>query len=123
MARTATPAEKLLAWQRRNPRLAGAVFATLLAVSLGLAGTTWQWRKAVDQTQQADAARREALAAKDDSSVFANFLENRVLAACRPVGQGNGLGKDVTLREALVAIEPDIGTQFRGRPHVEALRT
>ena len=43
-----------------------------------------------------------------------------MLAAARPEGRDEGLGQDVTLREAIDAAEPSIAAEFAGQPRVEA---
>jgi tetratricopeptide (TPR) repeat protein len=48
------------------------------------------------------------------------FLQDRVLAAGRPPGMAGGLGKDVALRKALDAAEPEVAKAFADRPLAEA---
>lgn len=45
-ARPSGPLEKIWRWARRQPALAGLSAALLLALLVGLAATTWQWRRA-----------------------------------------------------------------------------
>ncbi|MBA4063731.1 MAG: hypothetical protein C0501_08460 [Isosphaera sp.] len=110
---------------------AGAVAAVLLA---GVAGTTAGLVRANAARADADTARGEAEAARlaeadqrrsaedkaAEAGAVATFLEDRVFAAARPKGQDGGLGKDVTLRDAITASLPALGAGFADRPLVEA---
>ncbi len=49
-----------------------------------------------------------------------DFYQDRLLAAAGPKGQAGGLGKDVTLREAIVASLAWIEKDFAGQRLVEA---
>jgi tetratricopeptide (TPR) repeat protein len=69
-------------------------------------------RAAEDRARQAERDRVAAATVK--------FVEDRVFAAARPRGQDGGLGKDVTLRDALVASLPALATDFADQPLVEA---
>jgi tetratricopeptide (TPR) repeat protein len=76
-----------------------------------------EWQR--DRAANAEAeAKKSAAAAK----AVQEFLQDRVLAAGRPnwVGERGGLGKDVTLRQAIVAAEARIAESFRDQPLVEA---
>ena len=48
------------------------------------------------------------------------FVEERVLAAARPEGQAGGLGREVTLRQALDAALPAVAQGFAAQPLIEA---
>jgi len=65
-ARPVSRLAKAWRWSLRNPRLAAAVGAALLSVLIGLAGVSWQWRRAESQRQRAEAgelmARQNAYA-------------------------------------------------------------
>ncbi len=79
---------------------------------------------ALAETRAAKAATDRALAESEESRQRAKgvlgFLKDDVLAATRPEGQEGGLGKDVSVREAIDAAEPKIAGAFRGQPAVEA---
>ncbi|MEM7559720.1 MAG: serine/threonine-protein kinase, partial [Planctomycetota bacterium] len=133
-ARTAGTLEKLSSWRRRNPRLALSIAAGLLATLCGLAGTTWQWQKAIKSAKEAQAAvaaertaakaaqeaKEEAIAAARDSDAVCEFLTEKVLGAARPKGFGEGLGGDVTLREALEVADPEAYEGFHDKPLARA---
>ncbi len=69
-------------------------------------------RAADDRVRQAERDKVAAATVK--------FVEDRVFAAARPKGQNGGLGKDVTLRDAIVASLPALQTDFADQPLVEA---
>ncbi len=64
--------ERMQRWFKREPKLAFASTAALLALVLGIAATTWQWREAgtqrdaaVTQRNTAETARKEAVEQRD----------------------------------------------------------
>jgi len=54
-ARPVSRLAKAWRWCQRNPRLATAVGVALLSLLIGLAGVSWQWRRAESQRQRAEA--------------------------------------------------------------------
>ncbi|MBI2925631.1 MAG: protein kinase [Verrucomicrobia bacterium] len=60
LARPVSRLAKVWRWCRRNPRLALATSAALLSLLVGLAGVTWQWRRAEAQRQRAEAGELSA---------------------------------------------------------------
>ena len=62
-----------------------------------------------------DASWREA-----ETKAVLDFVENKVFAAARPEGQEGGLGRDVTLRQAVEAAVPFVARSFRDQPLIEA---
>ncbi|HKI20544.1 MAG TPA: serine/threonine-protein kinase, partial [Isosphaeraceae bacterium] len=62
-----------------------------------------------------------ALRSAAESKAVLAFVEDQFLIAARPQGQSGGLGKDVTLRQAVDAAEPKIQGSFPDQPIVEAL--
>jgi serine/threonine protein kinase/tetratricopeptide (TPR) repeat protein len=66
--------------------------------------------------EQESEARRSAA----ESERVLNFFENRVLAAARPEGCAGGLGRAVTLRQAIDAALPAVAQDFAAQPLVEA---
>jgi WD40 repeat protein len=59
LARPVGPRERALKWVRRRPALAGLTVLLTLALVAGLAGVTWQWRRAA---ASAESNRRTAYA-------------------------------------------------------------
>jgi serine/threonine protein kinase len=97
---------------RRNKLSFAAGTAVVIALVAGIIVSSWQ----------ATRARRAEQAAKDErDSVEAvlKFFRDKILAGGRPEGQEGGLGKDVTLRRAIDAAEPQIAASFQNRPLVE----
>jgi tetratricopeptide (TPR) repeat protein len=85
-----------------RPADGGAVAAAVAALR----------RAADERARQAERDRVTAATVK--------FLEERVFAAARPEGKDGGLGRDVTLRDALTASLPALATDFADQPLVEA---
>jgi serine/threonine protein kinase/tetratricopeptide (TPR) repeat protein len=118
--------------RNRGPVLAGGVVA--LALFGGLTGTTWGMVRAEEHRQVAEtneqkaigaaAAEREAkeAARAREAEILAvlDFVENRVCAAARPRRQAGGLGRDVTLRQALESALARIDESFPDQPLIEA---
>ena len=77
-------------------------------------------RQANDQRKRAETNEQKEKAARQDTEAVLTFFQGNVLAAGRPKGQAGGLGRDVTLRQAVDAAEAKIGPVFRERPLVEA---
>jgi eukaryotic-like serine/threonine-protein kinase len=82
---------------------AGAFVAVLVAAT---AFSAWQAVRAVGEEAKANAVL--------------GFFRTKVLAAPRPQGQDGGLGRDVTLREAIDEAESSIAVDFATQPKVEA---
>lgn len=118
---------RLKKFLRRNRR-SMTTFAALLLLLLGsvvisawLALESREARaKAEIDRDQAEAAGKQAkLSAAEARSVLI-FFQERVLAVGRPEGQEGGLGREVTIRQAVDAAEPRISESFEGQPLVEA---
>ena len=73
-----------------------------------------------DERKKADAARVEAQAKEAEANAVVQFLQDKVFAAARPKGQQGGLGKAVSLRDAIAASLPALGQGFAAQPLVEA---
>ena len=127
-------AYRLQKFCRRNKAVLFAVLAVFITLSTGLAGTTLALFEAQHQRESAETARNDeskqrdkaekneqaARQAAEEASMVLDFFEEKILAACRPQGQEAGLGKDVTIRQAIDAAEKHISTSFASRPRVEA---
>jgi serine/threonine protein kinase len=75
---------------------------------------------AKEQRDKAIAAEQAAKRSEEDSKAVLGFFQDKVLSAGRPKGQDGGQGRDVTLRKAVDAAEPEIAKSFTDRPLVEA---
>ncbi|MFI5459935.1 MAG: protein kinase [Isosphaerales bacterium] len=66
LARKSTPVERFRRWHRRNPAVAGLLWALLVVLSCGLIGMTMLYRRADQERQRAEVNFRDARAAVDD---------------------------------------------------------
>ncbi len=139
----AAPPSRRYRWQkflRRNRAAATGSAFVFLALLAGVIGTTWQMLRAMhaetQEIQRATAAtlaeqnatnaedravkdRNRAVAAEADANAFNKFLVDHVLAASRPALTKQGLGRSVTLAEALTVAEAQIDRVFADRPTAE----
>jgi eukaryotic-like serine/threonine-protein kinase len=76
-----------------------------------------QAKDAAAKAAKAEASARKAAA---ENQVIFEFFQDKILAAGRPQGEAGGLGKDVTLRQAVDAAEPAVAAAFKDNPLVEA---
>jgi eukaryotic-like serine/threonine-protein kinase len=76
--------------------------------------------EAKEQRDKAVTAEQAAERSEEDTKAVLEYFKNKVLSAGRPQGQEGGQGKDVTLRQAVDAAEPEIAKAFADRPLVEA---
>ncbi len=125
--------------RRRAVQWATGLIALVLLV--GFAGTTIGLIQAMIARGDAEAAERaaeekriEAVTARlaeqeqtrvakakaAEANAVVKFLEDRVFAAARPKGRAGGLGKDVTLRDAIAACLAALSQEFADQPLVEA---
>ncbi len=80
-----------------------------------------QERKRAESARQAEADQRKKAEAKEaEAEAVVKFVETKVFAAAGPLGKEGGLGKDVTLREAVAASLPALTREFADQPMVEA---
>ncbi|MGO9468406.1 MAG: tetratricopeptide repeat protein [Isosphaeraceae bacterium] len=76
--------------------------------------------RAMAAEAQAKAEEEKAHRSAAEARSVLDFFDNRVLAAARPQGQEGGLGKDVTIRQAIDAAVARIAGAFPDQPAVEA---
>jgi serine/threonine protein kinase len=98
-----------------------ALVGGMIGTTLGLVEARRQEKSANKSAEDEKTARGAAVESEADTTAYADFLANYVLAATRPQGQQGGIGRNVTMEEALAKAEPRIGEVFRGRPKAEAL--
>ncbi len=133
--------EHVWRWCRRKPALASAISATVLAVFFGLAGTTWQWRKAQNALtrtqilaahlrrqsgeigQRHDALKLIAEAARHEQS---SELRTEAIAALAKLDLNRQNGEwvsrsddDAKIRPPTYAVSPD---GSRSRHHITGLK-
>jgi tetratricopeptide (TPR) repeat protein/tRNA A-37 threonylcarbamoyl transferase component Bud32 len=119
-ARRVGAVEHAWRWCRRNPAVAGLGAAAFLAMALGTAVSTAQAIRARRAVAAEKAATAAAQAREAEMRAVLEFFEDRVLAAARPKGQEGGLGRAVTLRQAIDAALPSATEGFAAQPLVEA---
>jgi serine/threonine protein kinase len=127
LARPPSTAYKLKRFTQRNRAavLTGLLVAAALLV--GAASATWQAVVATQSKRDALAAaaaekeaKERAQAREAETKAVLEFVERRVFAATRPAGQEGGLGRDATIRQALVAALPFVENGFPDQPLIEA---
>ena len=106
-ARRASAIEKTVAWARRNPALAIATTVATLAVIAGLAGTTWQMRKANQSLAVSKAEYARAEKARIRAERIAQFL-GQTYRSPNPTESG----RDVKVLDLLSRAEKEIETEF-----------
>jgi serine/threonine protein kinase len=102
-----------------------SAFAVLLTagagISLAMAVRVARERdRAVSAESEAKSEGEKSRRSAEESRAVLKFFQEQVLAAARPEGQEGGLGREVTIREAVDAAEPRIGKAFRRQPAAEA---
>jgi serine/threonine protein kinase len=127
LARPPSTAYKLRKFAQRNRVAVLTGSAVLAALLLGAAVAMWQAVVATRAQQDALAAANAEKEAKElaqareaETRTVLEFLENRVLAATRPKGQAGGLGREISLRQAVEAALPAVQKCFTNQPLIEA---
>jgi serine/threonine protein kinase/tetratricopeptide (TPR) repeat protein len=120
LARRSSVSERLWRWCKRNPVVAGLTAAVFVVMAIGTTASTWQAIRAgraatAEKTARAAADEREA-----EARSVLSFVERRVFAAARYKGYEQGLGRDVSLLNALKGSLPHIADDFRTQPAIEA---
>jgi serine/threonine protein kinase/tetratricopeptide (TPR) repeat protein len=77
-------------------------------------------QKAITAAAAEKQAKETAQARAAETQSVLNFVETKVFAAARPQGQSGGLGKDVTMRQAIEAALPAVEGSFSNQPLIEA---
>jgi serine/threonine protein kinase len=104
--------------RNKGPVLAVAIIT--LSLLGGIVGTILALTEARGQRRQAKESLEQARQSEAETMAVLGFFENRVLNAAKPKGYGQGLGRDVTIREAMDKAEPEIGQTFAEKPLAEA---
>jgi eukaryotic-like serine/threonine-protein kinase len=125
---------RLRKFMRRNKGPVLAALAILILLVGGSVGTSagLVWALAAEQETrgaliEVTAQERRAVAAEKSATAAARraeriyaFYKQYVLVVPRPAGQDGGLGKDVTMKEALDRAAPKIAEAFADDPVIEA---
>jgi tetratricopeptide (TPR) repeat protein len=105
---------------RRNKLAFSAAASVVAALIIGLGISTWMFVKERKTLSRAVSAEQAAKAERDSAEDVLEFFRDNILSAGRPEGQAGGLGRDVSLRQAIDTAEAKISISFTNRPLVEA---
>lgn len=117
-ARPVGPIARSWRWCRRKPLQAGLAAALALAVIVGFAGITWNWREAVRQKRLLAAAEQEARKQAAKADAINRFLIEGLLVQAEP--SRSPVERHVTLLEVLDRAAAGVGTSFADQPEIEA---
>ena len=118
--------------KHRGPVAVASAFAGLVIAAAGISiamavratraeqATRQERNRAVAAEADARAEGEKSRRSADESDAVLKFFQDQVLAAARPEGEQGGLGRDVTIREAVDAAEPKVAEAFKNQPTVEA---
>jgi serine/threonine protein kinase len=127
VARPPSKAYRLRKFIKRNRGAVLTLGAVLVALLVGTVVSAWLalWATRAEHAAVASAnsereAKDAALAREAESKAMLGFLADRILAAARPEGQAGGLGRDVTLRDAIETAVHYVDQSFPEQPLVEA---
>ena len=76
--------------------------------------------KARDERLKAERERKRAEQNEKEAMAVLSFLNDKVLSAARPKGIDGGLGKGISLQQAIEAAEGELPIRFKNQPHIEA---
>ncbi len=118
---------RLRKFVRRNKGPVWAAAVVLLTLVGGITGTTFGLvraeQRAEGERQAAEGerqAKKKAQEREAETNAVLDFVEKKIFAAARPQGDEGGLGRDVTLRQAIEVALPYVETRFADRPLIEA---
>jgi serine/threonine protein kinase len=116
LARPQSAVYQMSRFAKRNKLLVGVTAGLVVAMVLGIAGTTFGIFRANTLTVLAEQRLIESERSLDIAEEVTNFLNNDVLAAVAP----SALGHKTTVREALDAAAGKIDERFEGSPATKA---
>jgi serine/threonine protein kinase/tetratricopeptide (TPR) repeat protein len=111
---------RLSKFARRHRGALLAASLVVLALLAGIVGTGLGLLRAQRERQAAVQNARAARQREAETRTVLDFVESRVFAAARPEGQEGGLGREVTLRQAVDAALPFVEQSFPDQPLLEA---
>jgi serine/threonine protein kinase/tetratricopeptide (TPR) repeat protein len=105
---------------KRNKESVMAASMILLTLVAGILGTTMGLIRA-EKARQAETEQRQTAEAREaESRAILNFVETKIFAAAGPEGTEGGLGREVTLRNAIESALPFVDNSFPNQPIIEA---
>jgi serine/threonine protein kinase len=111
---------RLRKFVRRNKGVVVGTTAVLLTLVAGIVGTSIGLVRAQEASQTAAERAVAEQQAKEAAEAVLDFVETKIFAAARPAGQAGGLGREVTLRKAVLAALPHVKNSFKDQPLIEA---
>jgi tetratricopeptide (TPR) repeat protein/tRNA A-37 threonylcarbamoyl transferase component Bud32 len=130
-ARRPTLRQRARKWMHRHPGIvttavtALAVAVVILAVSTAL--ILGEYQRAETEKENAlhaaaaeTKAKETAEAKEAEAEAVLNFVQKHIFAAARPENMDGGLGRTVTMRQAMEAALPMIDKNFADQPLIEA---
>jgi eukaryotic-like serine/threonine-protein kinase len=111
-------------WGRRNQQavIGGVILlAAAMISSVAITVTSERARKQAELAERATVVQKEiAESNAAQTRAVLDFVSQKVFAAARPKGQEGGLGREVTLRQAVEAALPFVAKRFQHQPLIEA---
>jgi non-specific serine/threonine protein kinase/serine/threonine-protein kinase len=119
-ARPVGALERTWRWCRRNPLVASLVSAVSVLLLISAIGGTTLALIVNRNARLADQKTEDALRREAETNAVLGFVEKRIFAAARPEGESGGLGRAVTLRQAIESALPYVKQSFTNQPLIEA---
>lgn len=116
LARPQSAVYQISRFAKRNKLMVGVSAALVLALVLGVTGTSIGFVKANKQTELAEEHLIESERSRDIAQHVTEFFNNDVLAAVAP----SALGHEVTVREALDVAAENLDGRFEEAPETKA---
>jgi eukaryotic-like serine/threonine-protein kinase len=102
----------------RGPVAVVAAFAGLVLAAAGISIALAVRATIAEANAKAEGAKSKRSA--EQSEAVIKFFQDHILAAARPEGEEGGLGRNVTIREAIEVAVPKITETLKDQPAVEA---
>jgi tetratricopeptide (TPR) repeat protein len=104
----------------KHQLIIGVAAGFVLVLAIATAVSTRLAIRARREKARATQAEKEARKQAEEAKAVLGFLTDKILTAARPEGQEGGLGREVTVRQAVEAAESQIAVMFTNQPLVEA---
>jgi eukaryotic-like serine/threonine-protein kinase len=102
----------------RGPVAVASAFAGLVLAAAGISIALAVRATIAEANAKAEGDKSKRSA--EQSEAVIKFFQENILAAARPEGEEGGLGRDITIREAIEAAVPKIAETLKNQPTVEA---
>ncbi len=111
---------RLQKFVRRHRTAVTSAAACLLLLIGATIFSSMMYSQAEKERAVAVKERGVAVAAAEEAKMVRTFFQDGIIKAAQPENQAGGLGRNVTVRQAVDAVEPKIAKQFQAQPLVEA---